>query len=168
MTITRTLIECMAIAWGSQSPNMGSADYAGRPNRPFYLSATGWGCRVDSDHLGDAIEEGMEYVRTLPPTALFGKRALTLSAWDGAGRQYGSDITWRPSTGWTVNPDWEAAKLNTGAGRRLYSTRQAAETLGISKSRINQLCREHGYGQLVGTSRVLTQAEVDAMAEHLS
>lgn len=45
----------------------------------------------------------------------------------------------------------------------LYSTAQAADTLGVDKSTITRLAKRLEVGQLVGMSLVFTEAEVEAL-----
>lgn len=45
----------------------------------------------------------------------------------------------------------------------LWTVAEVAESIGVTTGRIRQICIEHGFGQIVGNTRVLADAEVDAI-----
>lgn len=53
------------------------------------------------------------------------------------------------------------------AGTKLYSTKEAAETLGISVARIKQIRadRNNEVGTLIGNSLVFTEYDLDQMRQ---
>lgn len=46
------------------------------------------------------------------------------------------------------------------ATQQLFSVQQAAVKLGLTDSRIRQICREHEIGVLLGRDRVLTEDDI--------
>lgn len=47
------------------------------------------------------------------------------------------------------------------ATQQLFSVQQAARKLGVTDSRVRQICREHEIGVLLGRDRVLTNEDID-------
>lgn len=47
------------------------------------------------------------------------------------------------------------------ATQQLFSVQQAARKLGVTDSRVRQICREHEIGVLLGRDRVLTKEDID-------
>ena len=47
----------------------------------------------------------------------------------------------------------------------IITTRQAAEQLGVSHSRVRQLCGQLGLGQVVGSTRLLTDRDLRSLQQ---
>lgn len=48
---------------------------------------------------------------------------------------------------------------------KLFSVMDVADKLGVSDARVRQLCIEYEIGQIVGSSRVLTEEDVEQLEE---
>lgn len=45
--------------------------------------------------------------------------------------------------------------------QNLWTVTEVADELGVTTGRVRQICRAHGIGEILGKTRVLTDADVD-------